>query len=397
MLRNKLMKRLTEREEEMIALRRHFHENAEISHHEFQTAETIAAFYEGKDVHIQRNVGNGVGIVVTIEGKSPGKKIGLRADFDALPIEEETGLPFSSKNPGAMHACGHDGHTAYLMILADSLIELKGEWSGTVKIVHQHAEEDPPSGGKSIAESGVLDDLDEIYGIHFFPNFDVGEINYTSGWAFAGCSDLSIKIKGKGGHGSMPHLSNDAIVAASSLVMNLQTVVSRRVNPYDMAVVTIGSFEGVGASNVIKDSLILRGYARYMDVEVGKQIEKEIRHLLRGLEESFGVETEFEYLWDYPPVYNHPDQTEKVVAALEKYGVGDYMDKVVAGPASNGAEDFGQYLLKIPGSFVNVGCKPEADEYYMNHHPKFDLNEKALLVAAKAVGDIALSALGEQD
>lgn len=396
MLREKLMNLLNEREEEMIALRRYFHEDPEISHQEYKTADKIADFYAGKDVKVERNVGNGLGIVVTIQGNKPGKKIGLRADFDALPIMEETGLPFASQNPGVMHACGHDGHTAYLMILADCLIQLKEEWSGTVKIVHQHAEEVPPSGGKSIAESGVLEDLDEIYGIHFFPDFELGEINYTSGWAFAGCSDLTIKIQGKGGHGSMPHLSNDAIVAASSLVMNLQTIVSRRINPYDMAVVTIGSFEGVGASNVIKDNLILRGDARYMDMEVGKKIEKEIRNLLRGLEESFGVETEMEYLWDYPPVYNHPEQTEKAVRALEKFGIGEYMEKAVAGPASNGAEDFGQYLLKIPGAFMNVGCKPDAEEYYMNHHPKFDINEKALIIAAKAVGDITLTALEEQ-
>ncbi|WP_227872503.1 amidohydrolase [Jeotgalibaca ciconiae] len=396
MLREKLMNLLNEREEEMIALRRYFHENPETSHQEYKTADKIADFYAGKDVKVERNVGNGLGIVVTIQGNKPGKKIGLRADFDALPIMEETGLPFASQNPGVMHACGHDGHTAYLMILADCLIQLKEEWSGTVKIVHQHAEEVPPSGGKSIAESGVLEDLDEIYGIHFFPDFELGEINYTSGWAFAGCSDLTIKIQGKGGHGSMPHLSNDAIVAASSLVMNLQTIVSRRINPYDMAVVTIGSFEGVGASNVIKDNLILRGDARYMDMEVGKKIEKEIRNLLRGLEESFGVETEMEYLWDYPPVYNHPEQTEKAVRALEKFGIGEYMEKAVAGPASNGAEDFGQYLLKIPGAFMNVGCKPDAEECYMNHHPKFDINEKALIIAAKAVGDITLTALEEQ-
>lgn len=396
MLRDKLMQLLEEREEEMIALRRDFHEHPELSHFESETADKIAAFYEGKDVVVQRNVGNGFGIVVTIEGNGPGKTIGLRADFDALPIVEETGLPFASKNEGVMHACGHDGHTAYLMILADSMLQLKDDWAGTLKIVHQNAEETPPSGGKSMAESGVLDDVDEIYGIHFFPDIETGEVHYTSGWAFAGCSDLTIKIQGKGGHGSMPHLSNDAIVAASSLIMDIQTIVARRINPYDMAVLTIGSFEGNGASNVIKDNLILRGDARYMDIEVGKKIEVELRKLLRGLEESYDVTTELEYLWDYPPVYNHPEQTEKAVAALKKYGEGDYLAKAAPMSPSNGAEDFGQYLLKIPGSFMNVGCRPDADEYYMNHHPKFDLNEKALLIAAKSVADITLMALDIQ-
>lgn len=394
-IREKLMSLLSEREEEMIALRRYFHENPENSHQEKNTAARIAAFYEGKDVVMHRNVGNGYGIIVEIEGNGTGKTIALRADFDALSVPEETGLPFASKNPGVMHACGHDGHTAYLMILADCLIQLKEEWKGKVKIVHQHAEETPPSGGKSIAESGLLDDVDEIYGIHFFPDHEVGEIFYTSGWAYAGCSDMTIKIQGKGGHGSMPHKTHDAIVAASSLIMNLQTVVSRRVDPYDMAVVTIGSFEGVGSSNVIKDSLILRGDARYMDVEVGKKIEKEIRKIAKGLEIAYDVTVEVQYLWDYPPVYNHPEQTEKAVKALEEHGVGEYLTRTIAEGPSNGAEDFGQYLLKIPGSFLNVGCKPEGDVFYFNHHPKFDLNEKALLVAAKAVGDITLAALEE--
>lgn len=394
-IREKLMSLLSEREEEMIALRRHFHENPEISFQEKNTADTIAAFYEGKDVTVHRNVGNGYGIVVDIQGSEPGRTIALRADFDALPIMEETGLPFASKNPGVMHACGHDGHTAYLMVLADCLIQLKDEWKGTVKIVHQHAEELTPAGAKSIADSGLLDDVDEIYGIHFFPDHEVGEIFYTSGWAFAGCSDMLIKIQGKGGHGSMPHKSHDAIVAASSFIMNLQTVVSRRVNPYDMAVVTIGSFEATGASNVIKDSLIMRGDARYMDIAVGQKIEEEINKLARGLELAYDVTVDVDYRWDYPPVYNHPEQTEKAVKALEEHGVGEYLTRTIAEGPSNGAEDFGQYLLKIPGSFLNVGCKPEGDVFYFNHHPKFDLNEKALLVAAKAVGDITLAALEE--
>ncbi|MDE1548647.1 amidohydrolase [Jeotgalibaca caeni] len=393
MVREQLMQLLSEREEEMIALRRHFHENPEISFEEKQTADTIAEFYAGKDVEVKRNVGNGYGIIVTIKGSKPGRTVALRADFDALPIEEATGLPFASKNPGVMHACGHDGHTAYLMILADCLIQLKDEWAGTVKIVHQNAEELGPGGAKSMVDSGELDDVDEIYGIHFYPSFEVGEIQYANGWAYAGCSEFKLKIQGNGGHGSMPHLSNDAIVAAASYVMNLQTIVSRRIDPFDMAVVTVGSFEGMGATNVIKDNLIIQGDARYMDIEVGKKIEEEMRKLARGLEESFGVTTEFEYHWDYPPVYNHPEQTEKAAKALQEKGVGNYLTNVVSAPPNNGAEDFGQYLLKIPGSFMNVGAKPDADEYFMNHNPKFDINEKALLVAAKAVADITLTAL----
>jgi amidohydrolase len=287
MLREELMKMLDGREDDMIALRRHFHEHPELSFDEKETAAFIARFYENKSVDVQTNVGNGYGIIVTIKGNKPGRTIALRADFDALQIEEQTGLPFASKNHGVMHACGHDGHTAYLMILADCLIRLRDQWEGTVKIVHQHAEEMAPAGAKSIMDSGLLDDVDEIYGIHFYPDYEVGTVFYTSGFAYAGCSDIKVTIQGTGGHGSQPHRSNDTIVAASSFVMNLQTIVSRRINPYDMAVVTIGSFEAVGSSNVIKDSLILRGDARYMDLEVGKVIEEHFHRIGRGLEEMY--------------------------------------------------------------------------------------------------------------
>ncbi|MFZ2664995.1 MAG: amidohydrolase, partial [Trichococcus flocculiformis] len=183
MLREELMKMLDGREDDMIALRRHFHEHPELSFDEKETAAFIARFYENKSVDVQTNVGNGYGIIVTIKGNKPGRTIALRADFDALQIEEQTGLPFASKNHGVMHACGHDGHTAYLMILADCLIRLRDQWEGTVKIVHQHAEEMAPAGAKSIMDSGLLDDVDEIYGIHFYPDYEVGTVFYTSGFA----------------------------------------------------------------------------------------------------------------------------------------------------------------------------------------------------------------------
>ena len=393
MLREELMKMLDGREDDMIALRRHFHEHPELSFDEKETAAFIARFYENKSVDVQTNVGNGYGIIVTIKGNKPGRTIALRADFDALQIEEQTGLPFASKNHGVMHACGHDGHTAYLMILADCLIRLRDQWEGTVKIVHQHAEEMAPAGAKSIMDSGLLDDVDEIYGIHFYPDYEVGTVFYTSGFAYAGCSDIKVTIQGTGGHGSQPHRSNDTIVAASSFVMNLQTIVSRRINTYDMAVVTIGSFEAVGSSNVIKDSLILRGDARYMDLEVGKVIEEHFHRIGRGLEEMYNVKVEIDYNSDYPPLYNHPKETAKAVAVLEQNGVGSYLNQVIATSANTGAEDFGQYLLKIPGAFLNVGARPNQAEVFNNHHPKFDINEKALLVAAKAVADITLAAL----
>ncbi len=208
-VKSKLMNMLEARKEEMVQIRRHLHENPELSFKEEKTAKYIIDFYNGKDVSIQTNAGNGLGIIVTIEGGKPGKTIGLRADFDALPITEEAEVPFRSKNEGVMHACGHDGHTAYLLVLADCIIELKDSLSGTIKIIHQHAEETPPGGAKSIMESGVLDELDAVFGIHLFPSHPAGVVGYRSGYSMAGRTYFKLAIKGVGGHGSSPHMAND--------------------------------------------------------------------------------------------------------------------------------------------------------------------------------------------
>src|SRR5699024_11054313 len=251
------------RKDEMIKIRRYLHENPEISFKDEKTAQYIANFYNGKDVKVETNVGNGYGIIVTIEGEKSGKTIGLRADFDALPILEETDVPFKSKNEGVMHACGHDAHTAYLLVLADCFIQLKEELNGTIKIIHQHAEEVPPGGAKSIMESGHLDDVDAIFGIHILPMDPAGVVGYRSGYAFNGRSYFKLKIQGTGGHGSSPHSANDSIVAGAHFVTAAQTIVSRRLNPMDTGVVTIGSFDGKGTFNVIKDSVEIEGDIRY--------------------------------------------------------------------------------------------------------------------------------------
>ena len=308
-MKNQLMEMLESRKDEMIEIRRYLHENPELSFQEEKTAQYIADFYKGKDVEIQRNVGNGYAMIVTIKGGKPGKTIGLRADFDALPIVEETDVPFKSKNEGVMHACGHDGHTAYLLVLADCLIQLKSEIAGTIKIIHQHAEEAPPGGAKGMVESGLLDDLDAIFGIHLFPNKPTGAIGFRSGYAMAGRTYFKLKIQGVGGHGSSPHMANDSIVAGAHFVTAIQTVISRRLNPFDVGVITIGSFDGKGTFNVIKDSVELEGDVRYMTVETQQLIEKEVRRIVKGIEAEFGVSCELTYTADYPPLYNDPKIT----------------------------------------------------------------------------------------
>ncbi|MBC1540161.1 amidohydrolase [Listeria seeligeri] len=390
-MRTQLMKMLENRKDEIIQIRRHLHENPELSFHEAETAKYIQSFYKGKDVEIATEVGNGHAIVVTIKGGKPGKTIALRADFDALPVTEETELPFKSQNEGVMHACGHDGHTAYLLVLADCLISLKEDIPGTIKIVHQHAEETPPGGAKSVVESGILDDVDQIFGIHVFPFGESGEVYYHSGYSMAGRTYFKLKIQGVGGHGSSPHMANDAIVASAYFVTAVQTIISRRLNPFDTGVVTIGSFDGKGSFNVIKDAVELEGDVRYMTTENRDKIDAEIHRIVAGIEAMFGVTTELTYTNDYPPLYNDPKVTEQVVASLQK-GIGEYLTAVSEYDMLSGSEDFAYYLQKIPGVFFYIGAKPKnTEQAYFNHHPKFDIDEDALLVAAKSVAEVVLN------
>lgn len=385
-MKEELMKMLKEREKEMIEIRRYLHEHPELSFKEEKTAAYIADFYKGKDVKVETNVGNGYGIIVTIEGTGPGKTIGLRADFDALPIQEEADVPFKSKNEGVMHACGHDAHTAYMLILADCLIQLKDKFKGTIKIIHQHAEEVPPGGAKSILETGKLDDLDAIFGIHVLPLGPAGTVGYHSGYAFNGRTYFKLKIQAQGGHGSSPHKANDAIVAGSYFVTTLQTIVSRRLDPLSTGVVTIGSFDGKGTFNVIKDSIEIEGDIRYSDAETQKVIDKEFHRIVNGLEALFGVTCELTYTPDYPPLYNDPEITNFVSELLKEVKDSD-IKEVKEFPKLSPSEDFAYYLEKIPGSYFYIGCTPKGVEKpYFNHHPKFDIDEDSLIVAAKSVG-----------
>lgn len=388
MMKDELMKMLEEREDEMIKIRRYLHEHPELSFKEEKTAAYIADFYKGKDFEIETNVGNGYGIIVTIEGASEGKTIGLRADFDALPITEEADVPFRSKNEGVMHACGHDAHTAYLLILADCLIQLKDQIKGTIKIIHQHAEEQPPGGAKSIMESGKLNDVDAIFGIHILPVAPAGTVGYHSGYSFNGRTYFKLKIQGKGGHGSSPDKANDAIVAGSYFVTAVQTVVSRRVNPMEAGVVTIGSFDGKGSFNIIKDSIELEGDVRYSNDEMREVIDKEFKRIVKGLEELFDVTCELTYTPDYPPLYNDPELTSFVADTLNGIQDSD-IKEVKEFPKLSPSDDFAYYLEKVPGSYFYIGCTPKGvQQPYFNHHPKFDIDEDAMLVAAKSVGHV---------
>lgn len=384
-------------EDEMISLRRHIHRNPELSYKEEKTALFIEEYYKNLDIDdIKTNIGGENGIVVTIKGKKEGATIGLRADFDALPVQEETGLSFASQNPGVMHACGHDAHTAYLMVVAKVLTEIKDEISGTIKIIHQPAEEVMPGGAITIINSGILDDLDYIFGIHIMVDMEIGKVFYKPGPAQSGNAYFSLEIKGTGGHGSLPNQCNDPIVAGASFIMNIQTIISRRINPFDMGVVTIGSFDAKGTDNIIKDSVFIEGNVRAMTIETKKIIEKNIRKISSGIEEMYGVKCNLDYRNNHSPLINDEELMKEAINSIKNAKIKELKGIELIPPIAP-SEDYTNYLEKIKGIFLFVGGMPDDGKFYPHHHPKFLLNEKSLLISAKTMMAIVYSYCGNKD
>lgn len=386
----RLFSLLEERREKMIEDRRWLHMHPELSFEETETSKFIEKFYEGKDVNVEKNMG-GYGLRVTIDSGKPGKTIALRADFDALPIEEDTGLPYSSKNKGVMHACGHDAHTAYLLNLADALIEMKDEFKGRIVIIHQPAEEVPPGGAKGMIEAGVLNGVDNVLGCHVMSQMDFGKVYYHKGPTQQARAKFIAKVKGKGGHGSSPHEANDAIVIASQLVVNLQTIISRRMNPMESGVITIGSFDGKGQFNIIKDSVTLEGDVRCMSNSAREMIEREVRAMCKGLETMYSCKIDLDYKNDYPVLINDEEMTDLVVEAVEEANIPGVVGVEDCGPQSP-SEDFSYYTEKVPCCFFYIGAKPEG-EAYPHHHPKFDIREESMMIAAMSMRAAALKYL----
>lgn len=395
-LKQELFEKLRAKEDRMIEIRRYLHQHPELSFKEAKTAKYIADFYQNKglDVTVETDINGEHGVIVEIDSGKPGKTLAIRADFDALPIHEETELPFASENPGVMHACGHDGHTAYMLVLAETLAEMKDQLAGKIRVLHQPAEETPPGGALGMIKAGCLEGVDNVVGIHVMSNFPFGKIFYKEGEVQTGRSFFKLTIKGTGGHGSSPHEANDAIVAGSYFVTMAQTIISRRINPFDMGVVTIGSFDGKGSFNVIKDQVVLDGDVRAMTERARKTIGEEIHKLVKGLEVAYSVKCDLEYTTDYPVLYNDPAFTRQAANILQNTKI-DRVTDVVETAAIPPSEDFAYYAEKVPSSFIYVGAEVEDKAVYPHHHPKFDINEKSLLICAEAMGAIVVDYLTE--
>ncbi len=362
---------------DLVAWRRLIHQKPELGFKEQITADFIAEKLTEWNIEHQTGIAK-TGIVAIIHSDRPGKVLAIRADMDALPIQEENEVPYRSLHDGKMHACGHDGHVAIALGTAYYLAQNRQNWSGTVKFIFQPAEEGP-GGAKPMIEAGVLKnpDVDAIIGLHLWNNLPLGQVGVRSGALMAAVECFRCKIWGQGGHGAMPHQTKDAIVIGSQIVNALQTIVARNVNPLDAAVVTVGEFHAGTALNVIADTAQMSGTVRYFQPQLESFIGQRIENIIAGICQSHDAKYELDYWQLYPPVINNPQITELVRSVA--MNVVETPLGVVPECQTMGGEDMSFFLNEIPGCFFFLGAaNPEKGLAYPHHHPRFDFDETAL-------------------
>jgi len=377
MLQQQIKQLAKEYASEFIAVRSHLHAHPELSYQEFNTS----AFIQDKlkEIGIEFTVMATTGVVGIIEGKNPGSRIiALRADMDALPIQEENDQPYRSKNDGVMHACGHDVHTSILLGAAKILHTLKSSWEGTVKLLFQPGEEKNPGGASYMIRDGALKDPipQGIIGLHVHPGLETGKLSFRKGRVMASADEIYITIKGKGGHAASPNLTADTVLIASHLVVSLQQVISRNKNPLSPSVLSICSIQGGHTTNVIPSEVKLMGTFRAMDEEWRFKAHELIRKNAVGLVESMGGEIDLHIDIGYPTVDNDPAFTERAWKQADAF-MGK--ENVLETEMRMGAEDFGYYTQVIPGCFFRLGVRNEAKGIIHNvHTPLFDIDGRAI-------------------
>jgi len=339
-----------------VQVRRDLHRNPELSFEEHDTHQYLAAALQEMGCSFQSGLGGGTGLHVVIRGSRPGPTVALRADIDALPIQEETGLPFASQRPGVMHACGHDVHTAILLATARALQSIKDDLPGQVVLIFQPGEEQNPGGASLMIRDGVLDDpkVDAIFGLHVEPYMEAGCMAFAPGPVMAAPDELRVTVVGRGGHGASPHLTVDPVLTACQIITMLQQVVARNVDPFQPAVITIGMIQGGSAHNIIPDEVTFVGTVRTMDPELRRLMPERIEAVIRGVCEAAGATYRFHYEHGYPVLINDAEMTELGrQAAVAVLGA----DKVQPMEPSMGGEDFAYYLQRVPGTFARLGVR----------------------------------------
>jgi len=387
-LQDELKQLLQEIEPQIISWRRHLHQHPELSFQEEKTPALIAEILrELKFDEVRTGVGER-GVVGVLRGSRPGAAVALRADFDALPVQDQKEVEYKSKVPGVMHACGHDAHTSQLLGLASVLAPRRDQFAGEIRFLFQHAEEESPGGAIQMAADGAVDGVDAVFGVHLWSMLPAGKVYISAGPIMANTDDFVIEIKGRGGHGAVPEETVDSIVIGSQIVGNLQTIASRNISPLASVVVTVGTFKGGDNNNIIADSCRLTGTVRTFLPDVRDRAEQRLIEIGEGTAATLGGSAIVRYERGYPAVINSEQEAAIArEAAIAAFGE----ERVEPMKPLMGGEDFSYYLEKVPGAYLFVGAgNPDKLATYPHHHPRFDIDEDAMLIAGELLGRTAL-------
>ncbi|MBV8790414.1 MAG: amidohydrolase [Pseudolabrys sp.] len=369
-----IVNRVAEFHKDITAWRHDLHAHPELQYDVHRTAAVVAEKLKsfGCD-EVVSGIGR-TGVVGVIRGRKPGtnKVIGLRADMDALPIEEDTGVSYKSVTSGQMHACGHDGHTSMLLGAARYLAETRN-FAGTAVVIFQPAEEGG-AGGKAMIDDGMMErfKIDEVYGMHNYPGMPVGSFGIRAGPTMAAADFVTIDIEGRGGHAARPHLAADAVVVGAQIITNIQTIVSRNVDPLKSAVISICMFRAGNADNVLPQTVQLRGTARSFDPDVRDMIERRLQEVVDGTAIALGAKAKLTYVRNYPVLSNHPKETDFAAAVAQEVAGAPQVDTDL--PPMMGAEDFSFMLNARPGAFIWIGNGDSAGL----HHPQYNFDDEAI-------------------
>lgn len=389
-LYQQLLKEANKLKGELTSLRRHFHMYPEPGGQEIRTAAKIVKELQKLDIRVETKIG-GTGLVGYLEKsggkKSGGKYVALRADMDALSVQEENKVPYRSTVPGVGHLCGHDAHMAILLCTAKILAAHRHELRRGVKFVFQPCEEKPPGGARDMIVDGALKDVEEIFGLHVFSTIPFGVVCTKPGALMAASDLFEIKIIGKGGHAAMPHLSKDPVPVAAEVVTALQAIVSRETNPIESAVITIGAIAGGAIHNVIPDEVIMKGTVRTLNETMRREIPRAMVRRIKGIVDSAGMKYDFRYVRGYPVLNNHASSAEKA-ASIAKEIFGEKKLDYPCTPLMTG-EDFAYYVQKVPGVFVFLGAALKQG-HFPHHNPCFRIDEKILPLGTAYMAALAL-------
>ncbi|WP_251550984.1 M20 family metallopeptidase [Neobacillus muris] len=373
--------------EDIIRWRRYLHQNPELSFQEEKTAqfvyETLKSF---GNLELSRPTKTSV--MARLIGNEPGKVLAIRADMDALPIEEENSFEFVSKNPGVMHACGHDGHTSILLGTAKILSQFKSKIKGEIRFFFQHGEELFPGGGSEMVAAGVMEGVDFVIGAHLWSPLEVGKVGIKYGAMMASPDTFYITVKGKGGHAALPHQTVDSIAVAAQVVTNLQHIVSRCTDPLEPLVVTVAKFVGGTTHNVIPGTVEIMGTVRSFDKKLRESVPGLMERIIKGITDAHGASYDFKYDFGYHPVINHEEVTRVLEeTVLDVFG----KETLELIPANMGGEDFSAFQQAAPGAFFYVGAgNAEKGITYPHHHARFTIDEDALEIGVKMFVNAAL-------